>query len=304
MHRAVDDSLPHLRAVSGLATTPPHEVQSQTVPVAHGAAGQRQGRPGGACVTHLSPRPGWSWRRADDGYRTCTDCYNTLHRWLTPRGTDADGRPDNIPHLYLVLDARPGSGGPGRRAPGFASRSPANDHVLALGDSRTVQVTDTDPCSAEAVLRQWVMWVWDERYDDEALDGKDYRKRRRELPTTVHSAAVWLDNQLDWLTRHEIISDFHLELRELRRQLRNATGGKGQPPVGHCIEILTTGECRAPIYMPRGEQPRALDEPIVTLPELVCPVCESRYTGRRLILLRLAGEKTVKVPAGVGLSTG
>lgn len=257
-------------------------------PVAVTTPEPRQERPAGACVTHLPPRPGYHWRRADDGYLTCSDCYDQMHKWLSPFGRGDDGRADNIPILYLTLDPTPGNGGPGRRSPGFGSRSPASDHVIAMRDSRTVQVADKDPCSAAGVLRQWVLWVWDERYDDDALNERDYRERRLGLPTAVSDAAAWLDKQLDWFTRHDIITEFYAELRELRRQLRGATGDGGQPPVGHCIEILETGQCRTPIYMPRGEKPRAPDEPIKDLPKLQCPGCGTEYEGVRLLRLKLS----------------
>lgn len=284
LHRV--DRLPNLRALAGHGDIP--------------APAARQERPGWACAIHLPPKPGHTWRPADEGYRTCGACCNLLHRWLSPLGVDTEGRPDNLPYLYLTLDPRPGNNGPGRRSPGFASRSPGSDHVISMRDARTVQVDDTDPCSAAAILRAWVLWVWDERYDDQALNHPNYRQRRTELPATVNTAAAWLDRNLDWLTRRDTITDFHAELKELRRKLRAANGDRGQPPVGHCFEQLTDGECGAPIYMPRGEKPRAPDEPITDLPELVCPACRSSYTGVRLIRLRLAEEKQAKAAAGAG----
>lgn len=308
MHRAGE--LPDLRALTGLGDThpEPRPVRPPAPPVAEPAPPPRipvlsLERPAWACAIHLPPKPGQRWRRADDGYRTCGGCYDLLHRWLSPLGVDDDNRPDNLIYLYLSLDPRPGNNGPGRRSPGFASRSPASDHVISMRDVRTVQVDERDPCSAAAILRQWVLWVWDERYDDNALDQPDYQQRRRELPTNVDGAAVWLDRQLDYLTRHDAITEFHTELKELRRKLRAAAGDGGQRPVGHCFEILTDGECGAAIYMPKGEKPRAPDEPIKDLPELVCPACESKYTGRRLILLRIAEEKKAKAAAGAGGTT-
>lgn len=258
-------------------------------------------RPAGACLTHRPPKPGRPWCRADDGFTTCGQCYSRLHTWLSPISVDEDGVPMSIPGLYATLDAAPGSAGTGRRAPGFGSRSPANDRVVAMRDPRTVAIADGDPCSAASVLRAWVTYVWDERYDHAALDLPDYRKRRRELPTSVDAAAVWLDNNLDWLTRQTTVTDLHDELRELIRQLRSARPGgvaDQDRPVGHCIEMLESGECKTPIYMPRGEKPRAPDEPIITLPELICPVCDSSYTGTRLIRLRLAEEKAKAQSAG------
>jgi hypothetical protein len=308
LHRT--EPLPDLRALAGLGPRGQVVESGRPVVAEPVITGQdlssqfkrRQERPSGACLTHLPPKRGTFWRSADPGYKTCTACYDQLHKWLSPIGVDDDGRPDNIPFLYLALDSRPGVTGPGRRSPGFGSRSPANDHIIAMSDPRTVQVEDHDPCSAEALLRQWVLLVWDERYDDEALNRVDYRQRRAALPSRVDSAAMWLDRQLGWLTQQDIVTDFYSELKELRRQLRSAGRDGGQPPVGHCIEILEDGECRAEIYMPKGAPPRAPDEPITTLPELCCPECDSRYTGRRLILLRLAEEKekAAKAAADVG----
>lgn len=301
-------------------------------------------RPDGACLTHRPPKAGQSWRRADSGYRTCSSCYDQLHRWLSTISVDDDGRPDGIPGLCAMLDARPGRGESARRGPGFGSRSPASDHIVVMADRRSkscrvardaveyvwdpsadngypplppgvygperppgawVDKRDVwrggdgrayseqaDPVlSVPGILTSWVQAVWEDRYEDAALDRPDYFQRRRELPAIVDDAARWLDQQLDWLTRQEIVTDFWNELRELHSQLRAATGGGRQPPVGHCIELLETGECGAPIYMPKGEQPRAPDEPIKDLPELRCPACDSRYTGRRLIVLRLTAER-------------
>lgn len=291
LHR--NERRPDLREARVLLGASESVTVAAPVPAAVEAAPEpRQERPAGACVTHLPPRPGYHWRRADDGYRTCAPCYDQLHKWLSPYGMDDEGRPDNIPLLYLTLNSRPGSNGPGRRSPGFGSRSPGDDRVISMRDPRTVQVEDGDPCSAAGVLRQWVLWVWDERYDDAALNERDYRRRLGALPTVVSDAAAWLDKQLDWLTRHDVITDFYTELRELRRQLRGVTGDGGQPPVGHCIEILASGECRAAIYMPRGEKPRAPDEPIRDLPKLTCPACGTEYEGTRLLRLKLSQRKT------------
>lgn len=246
-------------------------------------------RPAGACLTHRPPSGDRPWRRVDDHYRTCSSCYDQLHRWLSPASVDDDGRPDSIPGLYAFLNPRPVVGDAGRRRPGFGSRSPALDHVICIRDRRSVQVEDGDPYSAPGLLTSWVQWVWEERYEVTALDQLDYFQHRARLPTTVETMCLWLDQQLDWITRQETVIEFYDELRALHAQLRSATGDGGQPPVGWCIELVGDAECGAPIHMPR-QSPRAPDEPIRDLPELKCGRCGSRYSGTRILRLQIAGE--------------
>lgn len=288
-------------------------------------------RPDNACLTHRPPKPDQFWRLADPGYRTCATCADRIHKLLSPLTVGDDGRPDGIPGLYLLLDARPGVTESARRGPGFGSRSPGSDHILVMRDRRS---------KSYEIARDGVEYIWDPDADNGhpplppgvhgperppgayvdkrdvwyGSDGKGYQEEEtpaRSVPHvleswvqlvaeergvkpgagTVPDLCSWLDRHLDWLSRQELIADLQEELRELHSQLRAATGGAHQPPVGRCIELLADGECGAPIYMPHGETPRAPDEPIKDLPELVCQACGSRYTGRRLILLRLNSEK-------------
>ncbi len=213
-----------------------------------------------------------------------------MHRWLSPATVDGDGRPDSIPGLYDRLDPQPGVVEHQRRSPGFGSRSPANDHVIAMTDRRSAEFEDGDPLSAPVVLGEWVRLVWEQRYEVTALDQPDYLKRLAALPRTVEAMCLWLDRQLDWVSRQEVVADMQDEMRELHRQLRSATGNGGQPPVGWCIAIVDGAECGEPIFMPRDLPPRAPDEPIRTLPTLECPRCGSQYDGRRVILLKLAAS--------------
>jgi hypothetical protein len=210
------------------------------------------------CLTHLPPREGRAPRRADDGYLTCSDCCSRLHRWLSPVAFDDDGQPDGIPGLYATLNPRPGSGGNngGIRTPGFGPRSPANDHILSMRDARTTQVVPSDPAAAPAVLREWVLYVWDERYDSDALNRPDYRERRAALPTEVEPAAAWLDQQLDWLTRRDIIADLFGELRTLHSRLRSI--GDRRRSVGACPNMVGEAgarrRCEAKLFAPwRGD---------------------------------------------------
>lgn len=214
-----------------------------------------QDPPRDACLTHRPPSEDRAWRRADAGYRTCAACYDTMRSWLSLLAVDDDGRPNSIPALYALLNPRPGSTGDssGIRTPGFGPRSPANDHIVAMRDVRSgVAVRPGDPRSAPAVLRAWVTYVWDERYDDEALDWPDYRVRRAALPFGVPEMAAWLDRQLDWITRHEVVADFHAELRAVHASLRAV--GSRRSKVGRCPNTIdegtTTRECSALLFAP------------------------------------------------------
>lgn len=288
--------------------------------------------PTSRCLIHRAPKPGQAWRLADPGYRTCQQCHQRIHDWLSPLTRDDAGQPDGIPGLYLLLNATPGRGEGVRGRPGFGSRSPASDHVIAMRDRRS---------KAYEVAQDTVEYLWDENAAEHFYprlpegvqgperrpgtyagkrdvwrggDGKWYAEDTspvRSVPHTLASWAelvaeerdvkpgtggvadlcAWLDRHLDWISRQEWVTDFADDLRQLHAQLKTATGDGKPSPVGHCIELLDTGECGAPIFMPRGEKPRAPDEPIRDLPELRCGSCGSTYTGRRLILLKLNGEK-------------
>jgi hypothetical protein len=211
-------------------------------------------RPDGACLTHLPPKPNQPWRRADPGYRTCSACYDRIHRWLSPIAVNTDGRPDSIPGLYALLDATPGEAGPGRRAPGFGSRSPANDHIIAMTDQRSIRVASGDPHSVPGVLGSWCREIFEER---QLVPPK----------RTVADMARFLDTHLDWLSRQDWIADFHCELRELHSQLRSI--GQQRRRIGLCPVTIdegdTTRECGAALFAPLAGD------------EIVCWSCGERW---------------------------
>jgi hypothetical protein len=167
-----------------------------------------------------------------------------------------------IQRRWLILDPRPGASGEhgGRGAPGFGSRPPGSDHVIAMRDFRSV-----------AVARVWV-----------GSDGKVHRESERpplsvpgELadmaahvaqargmtgPATLDVVAVarWLDGQLDWITRQDGVVAFARVVRELVGQLRPLTGEPRAKRVGECPNVLQLGgaegehtrECGAPLFAP------------------------------------------------------
>jgi hypothetical protein len=160
-----------------------------------------------------------------------------------------------------ALNPRPGaSGDGGRGAPGFGSRSPGSDTVIAIRDWRS--------------SRRACAWV--------GADGRVHREAERpplsvvaELWTVAHHVAQarglagpdhvrvpdlvrWLDGQLDWITRQDGVVAVDRVLRELVGQLRPLTGEPGARRIGTCPNTLddgeTTRECGRPLYAPlRGD---------------------------------------------------
>lgn len=190
------------------------------------------------CVLGCRASDGYPYQ-ALGGYQACEPCAGRLRGVL-----------DEIVERYTVLSLpaaalpRPAPGA--RRAPGFGSRSPANDHIIALRDTRTTAVERGDPHNALAVLHAWAVMV---------------REERRQLPAvgavTVSSEAATLRFEWDWITRQPWVTDLAGELRQVAGQLRNATGERGTRRIGLCpVELVDDGtgaiylcgtELRAPL---------------------------------------------------------
>lgn len=208
-------------------------------------------RPAWACVLHLPPTDQRKWAKADDGYRTCSSCYDRLRDLLT-----------EVSNRYRRLDPTPGAGGePGRGAPGYGSRSPASDHIIAMTDRRSSATAkawigadkrvhlehERPPLSVHAELETLVWDVAEQRGlgdPDSWLD--------------VFDLVRYIDTNLDWITRNQIVVDIHAVLRKLVAQLRPATGEPGRRHIGLCPNTVDDGdhsrECGARLYAPlRGD---------------------------------------------------
>lgn len=85
-------------------------------------------RPTRACLLHSRPADGDEWKLADDGYTTCSSCLDRVRRTL---GEIRDRWAKLDPSASGSVDME------GRAAPGFGSRSPASDHVVAMRDRRS-----------------------------------------------------------------------------------------------------------------------------------------------------------------------
>lgn len=234
-------------------------------------------RPANSCLICPPPREGGRWRLADDNYRTCGPCLNSVRDTLREIGV-----------RYPELDATPGASGEdgGRGAPGFGSRPPASPHVIAMVDPRS------KPC---AVSFDAVVYVFDPTAGEAGLFGAYVERREvwygsdgrahseqanpvRSVPGTLATLASlvaakrgmarppawsvrgmvkWLDAELDWVTRQELVVRFSRDLRILLSQLRPVTGDP-TIRIGICPNTLDLGEtsreCATPLFAPtRGD---------------------------------------------------
>ena len=229
------------------------------------------------CLLCPPPKQGSRLRPADAGYKTCTTCYDALRATLS-----------DVRDRYLLLDASPGVGSTeGRGAPGFGSRPPANPHIIVMTDwrSKSCEVSHDaiayvyDPDTGEAIDKREVWY---------GADGRPHSEQERpvrSVPGTLASLAHlvaeergitppptrlvtvlvrWLDGQMDWITRQELVADFFRDLRDLQAQLRPVTGDKRQR-IGVCPNTVDEAECGATLHAPTcGDS-------------IVCPACERAW---------------------------
>lgn len=179
------------------------------------------------CSTTAKPR------RAPDGYRTCDSCSDRIREYV-----------QEIPGQYAALtDVEalfPQPGDDGRRGPGFGSRSPARDIVIAVTDWRTTWTEDDRLHNPLNVLRSWADQVREEVGE------------KRTSPADVHGEAALLVRRLDHITRQEWVADMWQEIRETRDQLRTIAGEPRPVPIGRCPNIPEgqARECGTPLYAP------------------------------------------------------
>lgn len=238
-------------------------------------------RPDSACLLCPPPLGTRTWRRADEGYRTCDLCLERLSEILL-----------DVAVRYQKLNPTPGSGADqgGRGAPGFGSRSPASDHIIVMRDRRSK--------SCEVAV-DGLVYVWDRSFQErlpegvegpleapgayvehrEAWFGGDGRAHFEQerpplsIPFTLASLAflvaeeremtgptggvnvvvVWLEAQLDYIARQEWVVDVHEQLVRLLGQLKPVTGDP-KIRIGFCPNTIDEGqhtrECKAPLYAP------------------------------------------------------
>ncbi|MBP2479120.1 hypothetical protein JOF53_007992 [Crossiella equi] len=237
------------------------------------------------------------------GYLTCDPCAERLRTNLR-----------EVVELYETLDdARlPGAGagaGAGRGAPGFGSRSPVRDSVVALTDSRTQAEEEGDPLPVLDVLSSWVDnlrqdagmvpvtteaelaeglrllgWLdWTTRQPwASRLAGRVAELHQQAAlllgvhQRTVAGEAGLLARWLDFITRQYWVGDLAAEVTELRRQLREAHGlVESSVPVGTCPTM---------VIHPGEREPRPCDARLrarLTSDRITCRTCGAYWSRER-----------------------
>lgn len=205
------------------------------------------------CVTCSTPKKP---RRAPDGYRTCNSCADRIRDALAEI-------PAQYARLATVQALLPGSGDEGRRGPGFGSRSPARDIVIAATDWRTVWSEDSRLHHPPSVLHTWAQQVRAEVGEARVAgcvcsSGED-EPEPAHCPAAsrggaCHTEAVLLTRRLDHVTRQEWVADMWTELREVVDQLRTIAGEPRPLPVGRCPNVPEDkgSECGTPLYVRAG----------------------------------------------------
>lgn len=184
------------------------------------------------CSTAKKPR------RAPDGYRTCNGCADRIREALQEI-------PAQYARMTSVQALLPGSGDEGRRGPGFGSRSPARDIVIAATDWRTVW--DDAPGARlhhpPSILRSWASMV-----------RADVGESTPAGPVDCGTEAALLIRRMDHVTRQDWVADMWTELREVVDQLRTIAGEPRPLPVGRCPNIPEGAEkeCGTSLYVRPG----------------------------------------------------
>lgn len=205
------------------------------------------------CVICSTPKKP---RRAPDGYRTCGPCADRVREALQEI-------PAQYARLTRVEALVPTTGDGGRRGPGFGSRSPARDVVIAATDWRTVWAEDQRLHYPPSVVHAWAQMVRAEvgeariaacacSSDDDEPEPKHCPAASR--PGACHTESALLIRRLDHVTRQEWVADMWQELREVVDQLRTIAGEPHPQAIGRCPNLPeeATKECGTPLYVRTG----------------------------------------------------
>lgn len=170
------------------------------------------------------------------------------HRYACDTCTDRMRRQLRETEMYATIirhTKQPGRGGTGtRRAPGYGSRSPADDTKISADDERTRStgdgVDDRDDVMSIAGTIHGITAALQEELGETA-------RRRPDLTRDIG----WLLGHIDWCATQPWVADIADNLAELHAQTKRLAGDGPPPPVGPCLQRGCDGTVhRAMIYNP------------------------------------------------------
>jgi hypothetical protein len=204
---------------------------------------------------HDSTRPG------------CDDCRNRLATLLSEL------------ELYTVellpLMVQPARGQTGRMSPGYGSRSPGRDDVLAALDPRS-RPGDVDEDGEAITRRPDDAASWPRSLTSSAVTiAKWIAEEREELPPRSFGGALdYIRGQLWWCAGRDDFGELFDDVAELHWQAREQSGDRPQKPLADCLDVTCDGK----VFEGGYKKPAK------------CAKCRRPYEGLDLVRLGVAEE--------------
>jgi hypothetical protein len=197
----------------------------------------------------------------DAGHRyACDHCVTGLQRQLREIETYA---------AVLPILAQPGrSGMPSRGAPGYGSRSPANDDVIVAMDARS----KGDPLGPDDTTSPIISIPAGVHYIANGV--RHEQGWVTPLRWTITSEVAFLLGRVPHAAMHQWVTTFATMVGKLHRQARALAHDQPPRPLGVCLGV----DCDGQVY-PRHDGAR-------------CNTCLRVYTGLDLARLGAAQEAT------------
>jgi hypothetical protein len=192
----------------------------------------------------------------------CSACINNLLRTLTELGA-----------YWTVLPrmTQPARGQTGRMQPGYGSRSPGRDAVLAALDPRSL-ASDVDEDGEAHTRRPDDTSSWIRSLPGSITGIVDWIAAERGEPAGV--GLDYIRRNLYWCGGKPWIDDLADDLTELHRQARELANDKPQDPLARCIVVGCDG-----LVFEGGPGQHAC-----------CNSCSRPYTGLDLVRLGVARD--------------
>jgi hypothetical protein len=206
--------------------------------------------------------------QADIGSRYgCDDCRNRLVQLLREL--------ELYTVEFLPLMVQPARGQTGRMSPGYGSRSPGRDDVLAALDPRS-RPGDVDE-HGDAVMRRpddSASWVRSLPGSVLGMAAGIAEQRGERAPRSFGGALDYIRNQLWWCAGESWFDDLASDIAELHRQARELAGDRPQQSLGACLTVT----CEGKVHWGGPGRPAQ------------CTACKRTYDGLDLVRLGVAEE--------------